>query len=232
MSVPLVLAQDEAAVPAGDAWLAPAESERALGLRIATRRRDYRLGRWTAKRALARFLGASESADGLREIEIRGVPKAPPTAWWRGAPAPCALSLSHRAGAALAVIAAPAVRLGCDLERVEPRSAAFIAQFFGASERERLAAQPEPLRSRDAALAWSAKESALKAAGSGLGVDTRELEVELDPAVGLERAVRWRPLRVVRTGGASLPGFWCQRGSWLLTVVAEPASAAPRWIVP
>jgi 4'-phosphopantetheinyl transferase len=231
VSALLVLAQAEAAVPEDDGWLAPRERERARAFRFAARRRDFRLGRWTAKRALARFLGAGDAPAELAALEIRGAPRSPPVPWWRGAPAPCALSISHRAGAALAAVAPPGVRLGCDLERGEPRSEAFVAQFFAPAERARFAALSEPLRSRAAALAWSAKESAVKALGRGLDLDTRELEVELAPH-DLAQPGRWRPLRVAGVDSEALPGFWCGRGAWLLTLVAEPALAAPRWIVP
>jgi 4'-phosphopantetheinyl transferase len=231
VSALLVLAQHEAAVPEGDGWLAPAERTRASAFRFAARRRDFRLGRWAAKRALARFLGAGEAPDDLAALEICGAPKTPPVPWWRGAPAPCALSLSHRAGVALAAVGPPGIRLGCDLERSEPRSAAFVAQFFAPAERARIAAVPAPLRSRAAALAWSAKESAVKALGRGLDLDMRALEVEL-AARDLARAPRWQPLHVVGPDGQGLAGFWCRRGAWLLTLVADPASAAPRWIAP
>ena len=224
MSGLLVIAQSEAAVPAGDAWLAPAERRRAEGLAFAARRRDYRLGRWTAKRALAHFLGAAQ----LSEIEVRGAAKTPPTAYLRGASAPCAISLSHRDGSALAAVAPAGTRLGCDLERDEPRSDEFVSHYFAPRERAWLESLAEPLRSRAAALAWSAKESAVKALGTGLDRDPRDLEVEFVASVA--PASRWRRLSVAFAEEARLGGFWCQRGAWLLTVVADPSLAAPRWI--
>ena len=57
-----------------------------------------------------------------------------------GERAPVSVSLSHRAGRALAVVAhAPAV-VGCDLERVEPRSGAFVREWLAPAEQGLLAA--------------------------------------------------------------------------------------------
>lgn len=221
-----LLVQRAEAVPAGDAWLAPSERERAAAMRFAARRTDFRLGRWTAKRAVARWLGVDDAPEALSEIDVRGAPKAPPEVFWRGAPAPCALSLSHRAGTSLAAVSPSGVDLGCDLERVEPRSAAFAEQYLAADEHAQVAALPEPARSRAVTLLWSARESALKALGLGLGVDTRELEVVLAQAPpGDGRA--WSALGVVLAGHPPLSGFWCQRGPWLLTLVSTPALGPP-----
>jgi 4'-phosphopantetheinyl transferase len=228
-----LVVQRAEAVPAGDAWLSPGERARAAGMRFAARRADFRLGRWTAKRALARWLGAADAPERLAEIDVRGAPKSPPEVFWRGAPAPCSLSLSHRAGAAVAAVSLAGVALGCDLERGEPRSAAFAAQYLTDAERDAAEALGEPLRSAAIALVWSAKESALKALGRGLDLDAREVSVRLaDGAAPLAgRPDAWRPLTVALAGGPALGGFWCARGPWLLTVVAAPELPAPTFVV-
>lgn len=220
------------AVPTGDDWLSAGERARAAGMRFAARRDDFRLGRWTAKRALARWLRAGDAPEALAEIDVRGVPKSPPAVFWRGAPAPCALSLSHRAGAALAAVSPAGVALGCDLERAESRSAAFAEQYLTDAEGAAAQALGEPGRSAAIALVWSAKESALKALGRGLDLDLRELAVHLAdaPPAGTDAARAWRPLTVALCGGPALAGFWCARGPWLLTVVAAPALPAPSFI--
>ncbi|MFN8642278.1 MAG: hypothetical protein U0802_11705 [Candidatus Binatia bacterium] len=53
------LLQASGDVPADDAWLAPVERVRLAQLRVAKRRADWRLGRWTAKRAVAAALGVA-----------------------------------------------------------------------------------------------------------------------------------------------------------------------------
>lgn len=45
------------------------------------------------------------------------------------------VSLSHRAGLALCTVAPAGVALGCDLEPVEPRSDAFVADYLTPAER-------------------------------------------------------------------------------------------------
>lgn len=215
------------AVPAGDGWLSPGERERAAGMRFAARRADFRLGRWTAKRALARWLGAGGAPEALAEIDVRGAPKSPPEAFWRGSRAPCALSLSHRAGAALAAVSPAGVALGCDLERAEPRSPAFAEQYLARAERAFAEALPEPQRSAAITLLWSAKESALKALGRGLDLDARAVVVRVG---GSAPARGWRPLAVELAGGPELTGFWCARGPWLLTLAATPALPTPTFL--
>ena len=70
--------------------------------------------------------------------------------------------------------------LGCDLEIVEPRSDAFVADYFTAEEQEVVRQACPADRFALIALIWSAKESALKALQSGLRIDTRSLSVALD----------------------------------------------------
>ncbi|MGZ6641917.1 MAG: hypothetical protein ACXVFT_08780 [Solirubrobacteraceae bacterium] len=68
-------------------------------LRLAKRRDDWRLGRWTAKAAVAAWLGV-----GAERIEVLAAADGAPDAWLDGAPVPVSLSLSHRAGRALAAV--------------------------------------------------------------------------------------------------------------------------------
>ena len=90
------------------------------------------------------------------------------------------LSISHRAGRALAVIASPGAPVGCDLELVEERSTAFVESGSRrASRRSWGAAHDE--QAWLANLFWSAKEAATKARGEGLRLDVRHAEVVRDP---------------------------------------------------
>lgn len=213
----------ERSVPAGDAWLGPAERRVQDGLRTERRRRDWRLGRFAAKSALiaSRLAGAQPF-----EIEILPDADGAPHAFHRGAPAPCSLSLSHRAGFALSTVADAGQRIGCDLEWIEGRSDAFIADYFTERERRLVEAASPAERARLANLVWSAKESAVKALGTGWSVDTRSVEVDLErepPAVG----EGWHGLRVHRVEGAPLRGGWRREGNLLLTWAAGPGCAPP-----
>ncbi len=215
--------QTHADVPSSDAWLSEAERARLAGLHRAGRRNDWRLGRWAAKRAVARFLGQGEELAALRALEILPDEDGAPRVRLRGRPASVRLSLSHRAGAALCCVAETRIALGCDLELVEPRSAAFVAHWFAAGERARVRAAPATERAELANLIWSAKESASKLLHQGLRLDPRALVVEAPPHA---TAAEWRPL-AVRYGGRGFEGWWRRRGGWVLTLVETPAQGPP-----
>ena len=51
------LSQGMEDAPADDAWLSPVEAGYVSRLRFPKRRTEFRLGRWTAKQALALYLG-------------------------------------------------------------------------------------------------------------------------------------------------------------------------------
>jgi 4'-phosphopantetheinyl transferase len=209
--------QAQTQVPDGEAWLAAAERRVLAGLRVPKRRADWRLGRWTAKAAAARWLEGGPGA-GLKphDIEIRAAADGAPEVFLAGAPAPLVLSLSHRAGLALAAVAAPGVLLGCDLELVEPRSAGFVADYLTEAERARLEAAPESEQALLANLFWSAKESAVKALRLGLRVDVREVEVEWE---GEALVVRFQDHR--------FRGRWWRSGEHVLTWVVAPLCPPP-----
>ncbi|HEX6618406.1 MAG TPA: hypothetical protein VF024_02040, partial [Solirubrobacteraceae bacterium] len=111
------LIRSVADVPAGDAWLSARERRTAAGLHVHQRRQDWRLGRFTAKTAVGAWLFVAPE-----RVEILPAPDGAPEAWVDGERAPVSVSLSHRAGRALAVVAQGPAVVGCVLERVEPRS--------------------------------------------------------------------------------------------------------------
>ena len=124
------LEQSEADLPAGDDWLSAGEVDRLTTMRVPKRRADWRLGRWTAKRALSAYLNLPGHHQALTDIEIRPAPSGAPEAFIANRPASAAISLSHCNGNAICAVAAFGTALGCDLELVEPRSDAFVADYF------------------------------------------------------------------------------------------------------
>jgi 4'-phosphopantetheinyl transferase len=183
-----------AEVPPDDDWLGPRERAVLAGLRLAARRESWRLGRFAARKLLG-------------EVEVLPDPDGAPRAFRRGGAAlPGCLSLSHRDGVGLAAWSAAAI--GCDVERIEPRSPAFVADYLTPAEQAFVAAAAEPALAPN--LLWSAKESALKALRVGLTRDTRELEVSVD---GEALAVRDLARGVV------LAGSWRREGEHVLTFV-------------
>ncbi len=129
--------------------------------------------------------------------------------------------MTDRADWAVAAVLAGEHRIGCDLELVEPRSAAFIGDYFTLRERRTVEVSDEP--SLAANLVWSAKESALKVLRTGLRRDTRTVEVTHDDG----RPGVWSPLTVTTTEGQTMPGWWIRYGAFILTIVAEVPTAAP-----
>jgi 4'-phosphopantetheinyl transferase len=128
------LEQTEADLPAGNDWLSASEAARLRTFRFAKRRNDWRLGRWTAKSAVAHFLKVPADPQVLASLEIRSAPSGAPEVFFQNNPAAVAISLSHRAGIAACAVTGSNGVLGCDLEIIEPRSDAFLTDYFTTEE--------------------------------------------------------------------------------------------------
>jgi len=204
---------DRPAVPPGDDWLSPAEQAESRAFRHERRRGDFHLRRWTARLALraAGFTGL---------VEIRRDDQGAPACVAGGVPV--SLSLSDRQGRAICLLGPTGAPLGCDIEWVEPRSPAFIEQFLSPDEARRIDRAPEPDRPLLANLAWSAKESALKALGVGLRRDTRTVVVHWSPPLPT-----WGRLKATVPGEAAYDGWWRIDSGWVLTALAEHMPEPP-----
>ena len=106
------LEQTEADVPARNDWLSENEAARLGSLRFAKRRRDWRLGRWTAKLAMAAYRNLPGDSQTLRDVEIRPALSGAPEVVFAGQPAPVTISLSHCDGIAVCAVAPSSVTLG------------------------------------------------------------------------------------------------------------------------
>ncbi len=227
------LLQHASAVPASDDWLSASERADLARFWAPKRVRDWRLGRWTAKRALAtvQVAGISRAEPaGWTAVSIRATEGGAPCALVGEAEGPWAISLSHSGEYGLCAIAERPAIVGCDVETVGRRGEEFVVDWFTEAERARVAGQSGAgERSQMVTLVWSAKESALKALGVGLRLDTREVEVEIR---GPESEVRspgsdaWRPL-VVHAPNRVLHGWWTIDGDRAVTIVADPEPAVP-----
>ena len=218
------LEQTEADVPEENDWLSAGEAKRMDGLRFAKRRADWRLGRWTAKRALAVCLNLPPHPGVLARIEIRPATSGAPEVFVTGKSELLTVSLSHRAGRAACAVTQSSVDLGCDLEIVEPHSDAFVADYFTVEEQALAKWAPAADRPRLLALLWSAKESALKALHEGLRLDTRSVTVRLVEAFDL---FSWSRLQVRCTDGRIFHGWWRHTDGMVRTLVADPPPDAP-----
>jgi 4'-phosphopantetheinyl transferase len=223
------LSQGMADAPAADDWLSAREAAWVARMRFPKRRGEFRLGRWTAKTALALYLGRGRSAAELRAIEIDRAPDGAPLPLLDGRPAGAFVTMTDRADQAVCVVGPPGSAIGCDLELIEPRSDAFVADYLtGPEQRLVLDAAPGEARELVANLIWSGKESALKVLRSGLRRDTRSVAVSLPerPAV-----LGWSALQVTAAEGLEFPGWWRRFGSFVLTLAAAGPCPPPRPLV-
>jgi len=223
------LEQSERDIPSGD-WLNEGELSRWNAMRFAKRRADWRLGRWTAKRAVAAYFDLSANLDTLRTIELRPAPSGAPQVFLSNQLAAVSISLSHRSGIAAVALAQPASSLGCDLELIEPRSRGFIVDYFTPDEQSLLAGAPPEDHPALVTLLWSAKESVLKALSVGLRQNTRFVSVE--PVFTASPTPGWHELSARCHDGQVFHGWWQRNGGLVRTLVSSPASTAPLALVP
>lgn len=167
-------------------------------MRFPKRRREWLLGRWTAKNLLRQCDPACAGL-ALADIAVENEPAgAPYLLIQAGERWPGSLSLSHRGDLAVcALTLQPGRSVGIDLEKVEPRTEEFILDYFTPAEIERIAAGSPELHERWVALTWSIKEALLKLAGIGLRLDTRK--IELVRADGFDReavGTGWQAIEV------------------------------------
>jgi len=234
------LQQSEADLPATDDWLSENESARLSSFRFAKRRADWRLGRWTAKRAVAANLRLPDDDRTFKQIEIIPASTGQPEVTLSDHPGRVPISISHRGGFALCAVALGEVELGCDLEIIEPRSDAFIVDYFTQDEQKLIVKTTGQERSLLVSLLWSAKESALKALHVGLRADTRSVEVgisdlhgdwrvdndghdlecDLPSALSNISGIHWRSLQVQCASGSNFCGWWQRTSNIVRTIVA------------
>ena len=122
----------------------------------------------------------------------------------------------------LCTLAPPGITFGCDLETVEPRSDAFVADYFTVDERNLIARSSKQERPLLLALLWSAKESALKALRVGLRFDTRCMSVSpVDDWHPTGKSEAWRSLSVRYSAGRVFHGWWRLQDHLVRTVVSD-----------
>lgn len=222
-------------VPATDDWLSPAELGTLAKGAVPKRRDEWRLGRWTAKRALV--LGAKRGFRALKlpgvngdrsawtRLEVKAAVDGAPEAFLDGQRLHVRLSITHRAGLAACLIAPDDILAGCDMELVEPRDDGFVEDYFTTAERAVVATAAREDRPLVTTLIWSAKESALKALRVGLRADTREVDVRLLPWLSKSG---WAAFAVHRPDRPRLlSGWWRSEGPNIITLVSSPATDPP-----
>jgi 4'-phosphopantetheinyl transferase len=223
-------------------FLSPTELARYASFRFDKRRRDWLLGRWTAKRLLqaVQFERTGQFAP-LETFEIAndadGTPYAIPNSQRRA----LSLSISHSHDWAFcaclsplaepiawARVPSPSAGLGADMEWIEPRPGNFVGDYFTPAEIAQITAALPAERAVLTTAIWSAKEAVLKALRMGLRVDTRAVEITLMPPA--PPPAPWASFGVSTTlaGGAVLNGWWHVWDGFVLTLATSGADAPAR----
>ena len=155
-----------------------AERSRFTRFIVPKRRRDWLLGRWTAKHLVQSYLALTEgSLMPLDEIEISADDNGAPYVSVGGR-LPISLSISHSGDTSFcAVCRRETGFVGADVEHIEARDNSFVRTFF--TDGENAAVEAAALAERDEVVTalWSAKEAVLKTLRLGLRADTRQVEV-------------------------------------------------------
>jgi hypothetical protein len=193
----LVHASDFSSLAQGQAWpglLSPREETILSGLGLLPRRRKWLLGRVAAKQ-LVREMSGDDVPD--HRISILNQPSGEPFALVEGRGGwDRPISISHRSHVGMAAAPLDAtVRIGADLETVEPRDLALVRQFYTDHEAAIVDAAGEA-RDEVVARIWSAKEAVLKLLGLGLRIDTRGVLVNLTAQPFAGCPADWQPVDV------------------------------------
>ena len=195
------------------------EQAKLATLHVDKRRRDWLLGRLTAKQLLQAVL-YDEKGIGLRldQIEIDNDPDGAPFAsllteesaeprrlsW--------SLSISHSNGAALSAVH-PTATVGADMERIETREWNFVRSYFSPAEIDLVESSPSAERDMLITLIWSGKEALLKVLREGLRLDTRTIICLFD--VSRASTTEWIPYEIILQAQLpELPSRWS--GWWRL----------------
>ncbi len=167
-----------------DGMLASRERAQLDELHNAKRRREWLLGRWTAKRLLQETLKpVLGRMPEMSEVAIYNGPLGAPYAILdkrKGGEIPFHITISHSGRRALcAIVEKHEGWIGADIEHVEARSHGFAEEYFSDDEQKFLKSIPWRERTLYTNAIWSAKEAVLKALRLGLRLDTRRVSCGL-----------------------------------------------------
>lgn len=199
-------------------------------LRTDKRRRDWLLGRYTAKHLVQQVVQQRTGQTiPLTSFSILGRPDGSPEVIWENQPDnfTCTISISHSADRAFCALVERADwPLGADVERVDGQIMGFIGRYLTAAERDLIAQTAEGLRPLYATAIWSAKEAVLKALRVGLKQDTRTLSCLISPVTAPPD--EWTPFAIRWEGEGEerpLTGWWRVQDDFILAVAVqmEPA---------
>jgi 4'-phosphopantetheinyl transferase len=211
------------------------EQVRLAALKTGKRRRDWLLGRWTAKHLVQAYIerqtGLRVSLDALTiGTDPDGAPRLIADSPYNLLPAIAnlQLSISHSGDFALCALVEEGI-VGVDIERIERRDWQFVEDYFTADEILQVRVAPAEHCEALITTIWSAKESALKALRLGLSVDTRSVACVIAQP---DQARDWGHVTYTFDGrlleldtAPALGGWWRRMDDVVLTVaVADSGS--------
>ena len=190
-------------------------------LRFVKRRSDWRLGRWTAKKAILCFFKLDHN---LKDIEILPDKDGSPQTFILGEHAHFSLSISHSHSIAMCCLYPEGINLGCDIEFIENRSETFVADYFTEAELRMVKDCQPAEKNMVSNLIWSAKESALKTLREGLRLDTRSVSVFFEK---IDFTSEWFPIKVQVNNAPELHGWGRIGERFVQTIACEQPTAKP-----
>jgi len=206
-------------------WLHSSEKEVLSGFRFIKKRKDWLLGRWTAKNAVKYFLRDTHQDLSFQSIEVVAAVDGAPEVYCNEHHLPAHISLSHSDGTGFCTVSSPEIKIGCDLEKIEPRSESLIKDHFTDHEQKLILTSDKAFQALWENLIWSAKESALKALRKGLRIDTLMINVDFSPAVNRES---WNKLKATfLDGGIVFQGYWQFSTEFVMTILCNQQDIEP-----
>lgn len=156
------------------------EEARLLSEKVVPKRAaEWAAGRVAVRKCLERLLATAGSSHLRGEIHIVQDEHGKPLAELSGQPGTQIgeVSLSHSNGIAMAMAGLPGEfrGIGVDVEKIESRSEAWVGDYF--SEEEIVSAGNGDRRWAELTGMWCLKEAALKALGTGLRFDLKDIRV-------------------------------------------------------
>jgi 4'-phosphopantetheinyl transferase len=159
-------------------FLSSSEHRRYEAMRFEKRKREWLLGRFTAKKILAECIADFNNIN-LSDMTVENEPEGAPYVVFAGRRLNLSLSISHRDQFAFCgLILEEGSSIGVDIEKIEPRSPVFVGDYFTEIEQQIVHETPREMRDKIITLIWSAKEAILKALGKGLRMDTNKVEID------------------------------------------------------
>lgn len=198
-------------------WFSEREKAILEKLRFTKRRSDWRLGRFTAKEMIRRFLENQNVVVPFKEIEILPEADGSPKVFLKNETALFSISISHSHNRAFCVLNVSNRPIGCDLEYLEPRSENLVNDYFTENEMAFVRTSPPEQKNLATNLIWSSKESVLKALKEGLRLDTRSVNINIDAFV--PGKIDWQNFTAEIEKSENYYGCWKQAGDFVYTIV-------------